>query len=395
MSKQNCIRAVSGVIMYLRYDKHNNYRVYCIILLCVALICGCDDTAYITTESNYNTLQEVDTLQMQFQIGEELGDSTNTFYSIVDVDLDNTGRLFVLDGFDASVRTFDLQGNFLQQVTRRGAGPGELLRPRSLSFMPDGRLVISAPSKQGFVVFDDSLHFLEEIRLWNENSPYDLTAISDNRIALSRYDEDPSSDYIRHTVGLYSWGEPTWDTILWKDSLEIEASDESRDPSKSWIFCLFNLLETSTDNSGNIYFAPLDQFEYRVIAWDSTGNEILNLTRDFAPVEKTQGEINSEVVYMNSYYSSRAGQLPSFEFHPLPFKYMIEDVGIGPDENIWVRRGTRTDLFFDIYDRNGNLVRNAVYPLDSWTWETEITQYGIFAWELDPLEGYQKLYFVR
>lgn len=369
--------------------------VFCFaVIFCQAFIIGCNDTAPSTAESNMNALP-VDTLQIQFEIGEELGDSTKTFYSIVDVDVDNSGSLFVLDGFDASVKAYDLQGNFIQIVTRRGPGPGELLRPRSLSFMPDGRLVISAPSKQGFVVFDDSLHFLEEIRLWNDNSPYDLAAISDYRIAVSRYDDDPSNDYIRHTLGLYSWGEARWDTILWKDSFEMKESEEIRDPSQSNIFALYNLLEASTDNSGNIYLAPPDQFEYRVIAWDSTGNEIMNLTRDLAPVEKTQDEINSEVVYMKSSYSNRAGHLPSFEFHPLSFRYMIEDVGIGPDENIWVRLGTRTDLFFDIYDRNGNLVRNAVYPLESYSWETEITQYGIFAWELDPLEGYQTLYFVK
>ena len=74
---------------------------------------------------------------------------------------------------------------------------------------------------------------------------------------------------------------------------------------------------------------------------------------------------------------------------------MIEDVGIGPDENLWVRRGTRTDLFFDIYDLDGVLLQHAIYVVESWSWETEITPYGILAWELDPLESYQKLYFIR
>jgi len=337
----------------------------------------------------------VDTLQSIFQIGEELGDSTNTFGSILDVSVDRDGRILVLDEVYAFVKIYDLQGNYLRQVSRRGDAPGELARPRGLGIMPDGRLIISSPGKAGFVVFDSSFHFLEEISLWYNNSPYDLAAISNSEVVICRYDEDPDNDFIRHTLGIYSLGSTNCDVLLWKDSMEVTKSLEETDPSQSWIFCLFNLLEVNTDYSGNIYFAPIDQFEYRVIVWDSAGNEILNLTRDITPVEKTFGEIESEVMYMNGHFRNKAGYLPSFEFHPLPYRNMIEEVGIGPDENLWVRRGTRIDLFFDIYDLDGVLLRHAVYPVESWSWETEITPYGILAWELDPLTGYQKLYLVQ
>lgn len=367
--------------------------MYTAITFHIAAALSCGSSNPVTTDDCY--FGAVDTLQVIFQIGEELGDSTNTFISIADVDIDENGRLLVLDDIAASVKAYDSQGNYLQLVTQRGSGPGELTHPRGLTSMPGGRLVVSAPSRHGFVVFDDSLRYLEEISLWLCNSPYDLTAISGNRMAICRYDEDGTNDFIRHTLGIYSWGEESMDVLLWKDSLEINASDETRDPSQSWIFCLFELLQTNSDSSGNIYFAPIDQSEYRVIAWDATGNEILNISKEIIPVEKSPEEIESEILYMNSYYRNRSGHAPPFEFHPNPFRNAVADVGVGPDGNLWVRRGTTTDIFFDIYDLDGVPVRHAVFPVESWSWKTETTPYGIIAWELDPIAGYQILYFLR
>ena len=335
----------------------------------------------------------VDTLQLVFEIGKEFGDSTNTFWSIVAADIDNQGRIFVLDEIDASVKAYDLQGNFIQQVTRRGSGPGELLWPRGLTVMSDGSLAILAPMKKGYVVFNDSLEFVEEISLWEDNGPYHVSPLTEDKLVLCRYDENPHTDFMRHMVTICDWEDHSIENVLWKDSIEISSTEWDRDPSVPLNFCLFHLLSSYGDGNGRVYFGVVDSIDYRVIGWDSTGSEILNISRNMNPVKKSDEEINAESVYMNSVLQ-RFGDSP-WELRPDTYRNMITDVGIGTDENLWVRRGTHTDLFFDIYDLNGVLLRHAIYPLESWSWETEITPHGILAWELDPLEGYQKLYFIR
>ncbi|MCK5036235.1 MAG: hypothetical protein KAS73_10110 [Candidatus Sabulitectum sp.] len=130
------------------------------------------------------------------------------------------------------------------------------------------------------------------------------------------------------------------------------------------------------------------------MGWDSSGVEILNFTRDITPVEKSTEEIASESIYMNSDMQRRGGS-PSWVLRPSAYKNTIDEVGFGPDETLWVRRGTSNEPFFDIYDFHGNLLRHAMFPADGWSWETKITPHGILAWELDPLEGYQKLYLLN
>ena len=336
----------------------------------------------------------VDTLRVVLEIGEELGDSTNTFWSIVAADIDEQGRIFVLDEIDASVKVYDLQGNYIQQVSRRGNGPGELHHPRGLCIMPDGRLIINAPSKYGYVVFDASLEFVEEVSLWLNNSPYHISPLTNNKLIACRYGGNPETDAEWQTAAIYNWGEPDWETLLWKDSIVISDSEWDSDPSISIAFSLFHLLSTYGDGNGTVYFGQVDEFEYRVVGWDSTGTEILSITRDMIPVEKSPEEIASEAEYMN-YTSQRMGGSPSWDLRPSIYENMISEVGIGPDQNFWVRRGTRNEPFFDIYDLDGNLLRHSIYPVEGWSWETKITPYGILAWELDPLEGFQKLYFLE
>ncbi len=335
----------------------------------------------------------VDTLQVVFEIGEEIGDSTNTFWSIVAADIDDQGRIFVLDEIDASVKVYDIHGNYMQLLTRKGSGPGELLHPRGLSIMSDGSLVILAPMKKGYVVFNDSLEFVEEISFWEDNGPYHVSPLTNNKLVVCRYHENPNTDAIWHTVAIYNWGEPEWETLLWKDSIEISSSEWDRDPSVPLNFCMFHFLSSYGDGVGNVYFGLVDSLNYRVIGWDSTGAQTLNITMDLSPVRKSPEEIIAESVYMNSVLQ-RFGNSP-WELRPYTYRNMIADVGIGPDENLWVRRGTHTDIFFDIYDLNGSLLRHAIYPVDSWSWKTEITPYGILVWELDPLDGYQKLYLLN
>ena len=352
--------------------------------------CGEVERLYLDDQITHT----VDTLQVLFEIGEEFGDSTNTFWSIVAADIDNQGRIFVLDEIDASVKAYDLQGNFIQQVTRRGSGPGELQRPRGLTILADSRLIISEPFKNGYIIFNDAMEYVDEISLWNNNSPYHISPLTDDKIVVCRYDENSSTDVLRHTAAIYNWGERNWKTLLWKDSIEVSSSDWDLDPSVPLAFCSSHLLSTYGDGHGHVYFGQVDSCEYRVLGWDSTGTEILNITRDLVPIVKTTEEIAAEAIYMNT-QNQRLGGSPSWELRPYNYRNMIADIGIGPDANLWVRRGTHIDLFFDIYDSDGNLLRHAVYPINSWSWKTEITPYGILAWELDPLEGYQKLYFIR
>ena len=69
----------------------------------------------------------VDTLEITGYIGEELGDSTNTFGVLSDAEYhENTGNILILDAGATCIKEYSPNGQYLRQISRRGSGPGEL-----------------------------------------------------------------------------------------------------------------------------------------------------------------------------------------------------------------------------------------------------------------------------
>lgn len=361
-------------------------------ILMVVACCNPEDDGVLTT-TQIDVTNPVDTLNVVLELGDLGGDSTEIFGSIIDADIDQQGRIFVLDEVFCCLKVYDIQGNYIRQVSRRGSGPGESFHPRSMFIMPDGRIGICASDKAGFIVFDDSLEYEEEIRFWLENSPYHVTPITNSRIAVSRYTENSDSSILRHTLSVYEWGEDEREVLLWKDS--IDASIESiANIQLMFRFAFIDLLCSGGTGDGAVYFSPSNPYNYSVYAWDSTGAEILHITRDMESVEKTIEEIDDEIFQVCSQFQTQSGRELPFPYQPNPYRDLIISADIGPDGNLWVRRGTHLEPFFDIYDLEGNLLRHAVFPAEGWSWQTETTASGILAWELDPEEGYQKLYLL-
>lgn len=338
----------------------------------------------------------VDTLDLLFEVGEEIGDSSNTFWSIASADIDDQGRVFVLDDVEACVKVFDSTGVFIQNLTRRGSGPGELIRPSYLNIAPDGRIVISDITRRGFIIFNDSFELEDEVLLWENNSPYSFSALTESKYLVCMYTEAQLQDgyVLKHTAEICDFSSAESPINVYTDSIFENEDGSDLSYSRELVFVLFKEINSCCDDSGNVFIATLDTLDYRVYGWDSLGNQFLSISLPISPVEKELEEIDTEAFFMQTCYQRDSGW-PPWEPSPYRHRFMTAELGIGPDQNIWVRRGTRTDLFFDIFDLEGNLVRHAVYDLDSWSWKTVITPHGVLAWELDPFEGYQKLYLLR
>lgn len=353
--------------------------------------CG-DDSSADAIQNSFSF--PVDTLEIVWVIGEEVGGSSECFGSIADALIDHHGRIIVLDRIYCCLKVYNANGTLLQQASRRGNGPGELMYPQGMFLMPNGGVTVLEPSKWGYIVFSDSLEYVDEVGFWMQNSPYHVSAISENRIVVARYDEDERENTLRHTLAIYKFGEPEWETLLWKDSIRVTDNEFEQDPSTTYKFSWLNLLRTCSDDSGNVYFAPFDQYNYTVIGWDSTGREILHLSYPVSPVEKTEAEIAEEIESVNGYHYGLSGHRLSFEFHPDQYKNIIRNIGVGPDGNIWVERGTTELPTFDIVTTEGKLIGHRVFTLEGRHWEIRVTPRGILAWDLDPVLGYQQLYFI-
>lgn len=359
--------------------------------------CGGEDAGFRSGEVLNPPTMPVDTLESVIEIGVELGDSAYVFGAVSDAVFDERGRILVLDQVAADLRLYDEEGIFLEYVTARGSGPGMLAMPWSMFFMDDGRLMLMDMMKLGYVVFDDSLAFAEEISNWPQNPPFQGMSVSDSQFVAYKIDTDMQDNNIvmKRSVVLYDYGQEDWSSAFWQDSMTMTQSEIMADPSKL-ILDLLDPLSISGNSETGVFFSLKDGEEYSVLGWDLEGREIFNVSMDLNPVDKSAEEIRAESLYVNRYIERMAGgggggNFP-FKLSPDPHKNMVEGVDLGPDGNLWVRRGTRSYPFFDVFDiETEELLRHVVYPDEGWSWKTVVSPRGIIAWEEDPEEGYQVL----
>lgn len=368
-------------------------------LFAFLVLSGCGAAGDPTGETADGSLHgiEVDTLRVALAIGEELGDSTNTFGIVADAEYHSvTGNIIVLDTGRACLKEYTPEGEYIRQISRQGDGPGELSNLSFEFFQMAGRTIVSNMMKQGFVVFDDSLAFLEEIQHWVNNPPMQCVALNDSTLAAYKPDfseNDGQNFTLYRRLVSFPYGQADYGHVFWADSTSVSLSDLIANGASDMIND-FLLGITVGGNQDLLLMALRVSEEYRVQAWFPDGTEAFTITLDIEPVPKTPEEIAEEKAYMEAFFGQMGGQGMT-EYQPKPFRDMIVNVDIGPDGNIWVQRGTMEYPFFDVFDLQGSLLGHRVFEEPGWTWQFSVSEQGILAWEDDPEEGYQQLFMVR
>ena len=72
-------------------------------------------------------------LEEELRIGKE-GDDKTQFYRVMDVGVDPSGNIYVVDARNFRVQVFDPSGAFLRTIGRQGQGPGEFELPSAVRF---------------------------------------------------------------------------------------------------------------------------------------------------------------------------------------------------------------------------------------------------------------------
>ncbi|MEA3267494.1 MAG: hypothetical protein U9P42_11225 [Candidatus Fermentibacteria bacterium] len=365
-------------------------------ILALLILASCGAEGEVASDVVNAPSLPVDTLTITGYIGEELGDSTNTFGILTDAEYhQGTGNILVLDNGAACFKEYTPSGEYIRQISRNGSGPGELSFATFEFFQMGGRTLAMNMMKQGFVVFDDSLNYLEEISHWSQNPPMQSVAISDSMFASYKPDFEEAGEgsfVMFRRIVIYPYGAEDYELSLWEDSMELTISDLIENSSD-----LINDFLLGIAMGGNeelILFSLKVSEDYSVHGWYSDGTEAFTITMPLEPVAKTPEEIAEEKAYMEGFFSQMGAQGMG-EFTPEPYRDMVIGVDIGPDGNIWVQRGTMEQPFFDIFDMEGTLIGHKVFPEAGWTWRFSLGSNGILAWEEDPELGYQQLFMVQ
>ena len=142
-------------------------------ILCIALYlvgCGPSDTSSTATwTGSVDTLPSgtivvrnpavgtwpgVRPLTEDLRLGTAAGEGPELFGRIRDIDVDEAGRIYVLDGQAHEIRVFGADGAHVRTFGGTGNGPGELAGPTGMEWGPDQRLWVEDPDNNRYSVYD-------------------------------------------------------------------------------------------------------------------------------------------------------------------------------------------------------------------------------------------------
>lgn len=103
-----------------------------------------------------------------FSVGVDEGPDWEMFANVAGVAFDADDNLYVLDGGNARILVFGPDGRFVQQIGKKGGGPGELQAPFSIALTVGGEVVVTDLARRAFSIFDRDGTFRNNVMLGAE-----------------------------------------------------------------------------------------------------------------------------------------------------------------------------------------------------------------------------------
>ncbi len=239
----------------------------------------------VTTEDGVTVVQnpkqpmygeDVLLLEEDLSIGETpTGEGEYLFSQIRSIAVDDAENIYVLDSKEKQVLVFDKAGIHLRTFGRAGQGPGEFSSPLTLGVTNRDEIVVE-DIRSHLVYFSTEGEFIRNLPTAKAGVVRVRFDASDNilGIVIIRDEENP-----RYEVQKF---DPEMNLIHALDSTPTpSASHEGFNPFAGSIYYTF-------DRDGRAVCGVPDQYEIKI--FDTDGNLVKKISRDYDPVEITKEE---------------------------------------------------------------------------------------------------------
>jgi hypothetical protein len=270
-----------------------NKRIRLVLLLftlCVfVLSMGCQkqDSAWKGTISEENGMTivknpkepiygaDIFSLKEELAITDDAGGEECIFAQIRGIDVDESGKIYILDFNESHVYIFNSNGTYIKTFGRKGQGPGELDMPMTIKIIDRNKVAVGNFNK-GMIFYDLEGNFIHEIHTEKSgargveiDNDYNLYGV-----LIVPEEEDPRFEFIKFDPEmnrLCSFGSSPLPT----------ARKEGFNPFGGALRYAIR-----RDN----FVISGDPQTYEINVYDPTGNLIRKISKEYDPVEITQEE---------------------------------------------------------------------------------------------------------
>lgn len=363
-----------------------NRTLHISLIFIIFMLSGCADQEWTEPFPDRLNIFVLDS------IGIETGDPCYVLGSIVATATAPDGNILMLDQSACIIRVFDSDGIHIENLSRQGSGPGELLMPWEMAVFPDGKIMVMDLMKGGMIILDSCGKSISELTEWPLAPPCAIAGIGNNQFAGCAFDAEMQASGILfklHT-SLFSTENAETEQVIHTDSLVMDLENTPLSPTG-----MLEYVSITTNIDRRIFYNLQSTEEYLVYAWDHEGNELFTASLEIPPVEKTRDELVEETEYTRMRFASMGMNTLPEGSEPDPNHIFVVGLGADINGNLWIQRGTEEIPVFDVFDTSGTHIATAEFPRNGRHWCFSITPYGNLTWNLDPESGYQTVYLLE
>jgi len=270
------------------------------------------------------------------------------FSRIRSIAVDEKERIYVLDTKEAHVKVFDKNGDYVKTVGRKGQGPGEMSLPFSICITSQNEIMVQDLNNHRIMFYSLDGNFIKSLSTAkiiivgsNIDSKGNIIGIVSTRgpekqiIELKKFDSNLNYLYSLSSFSLPS-GSSTFNPFM---------------PELCW----------AVSKEDSVICGYPEKYEIKV--YNSEGNVIKRVIKDFKPVKITQEEIEEE-----------KKRLPGPMKLDIPqYHSVYRDITIDEENRIFVQTWERAEneegYYYDVFDSEGKYIAKIPLKFPPQVWK--------------------------
>jgi hypothetical protein len=300
------------------------------------------------------------TLELQGVIGAAEGPEEQMLGSVIGIELDDEGRIYVLEFREPRVRVYRPDGSYSHTIGREGQGPGELqsVHLEGIRLDREGNLQVADQGRLQYSIFSPSGDHLRDIRI-GRTLPVFFETTGEGFIGVMQRMRVNSDREVEQGYYL-NYFSPEGDSLssmapssIAIDPLHMDARSFARVEPVIAVDALDRVWQTYRRHD-----------EYRITVFELDGTVDRVVEKEFDQIRKSEAELEEErqlyVRMMNRLQQETGGLPPGFEAPVIdPLKTTIMSLCHDPHGYMWTQvnlSGRDATNTFDLFDMEGRFV---------------------------------------
>lgn len=253
--------------------------------------------------------------------------------------------LFALDHSAMNIKIFDKDGNFVRTFGKKGQGPGEFIRPFSLSVTSQDEIVIYDLVNRRFSFYSKDGQFIKDL--------------STAKFSFTSPRIDSKGNILAITIER-DRENPVYDLRKYDSSLNYVCSYVNIPIPDPLIYNLYRpSMKWTLSEEDNIIFGYPEKYEFHI--FNPEGDEIMKIEKEFTPNDITQEHIELAKKAALRFSGEMKLEIPP---HYPAYSY------ISVDENNFIFVQTYYEVndvlesFYDVFDSDGKYINKI--KLNAW-----------------------------